>query len=142
MPIFLLDISSSIHRFQRGEGRMSLRRFLEELAPGRIATIAGAGWQQGGEAAATGAGWPMGVVRDNRGDLIVADYFGNRIWRIDAAGRLHTFAGDGVAGFEGDGGPARSARFNGPHDLWRDAGGNLYRSEERRVGKTSDTGER
>ena len=108
---------------------MSLRRFLEELAPGRIATIAGAGWQDGGEAAATGAGWPMGVVRDNRGDLIVADYFGNRIWRIDAPGRLHTFAGDGVAGFEGDGGPARSARFNGPHDLWRDAGGNLYLSD-------------
>ena len=108
---------------------MSLRSMVERLSPGHIATVAGTGWQVGGEAAAVGVGWAMGVVRNDAGDLIVAEYFGNRIFRIDGAGRLHTFAGDGVAGFEGDGGPAREARFNGPHDLWRDAQGNIFLSD-------------
>src|SRR5262245_15659121 len=108
---------------------MTLRKFLQELDPGSIATIAGAGWREGGAAAATGAGWPMGVVRERGGDLICNDYFGCRIWRIDRSGILHTFAGDGVPGFSGDGGPAREARFNGPHDLWQDVRGNLFLSD-------------
>jgi sugar lactone lactonase YvrE len=110
-------------------GRMSLRSVIERLRPGAIATIAGTGWREGADAASTGVGWPMGVVRRDDGDLIVVEYFGNRIWRIDGRGVLHTFAGDGVAGFSGDGGPARDARFNGPHDLWRDAAGNLWLSD-------------
>ncbi len=108
---------------------MSLRTFLRNLPPGQVATIAGVGWHSGTEAAATDAGWPMGVVRDPKGDLLVVDYHGQRIWRIDGEGILHPFAGDGVQGFAGDGGPASDARFDSPHDLWRDREGNLYLSD-------------
>jgi sugar lactone lactonase YvrE len=108
---------------------MSLRGMIERMSPGHIATVAGTGWPVEGEAALVGVGWPMGVVRADSGDLIVVDYFGNRVWRVDGAGVLHTFAGDGVGGFGGDGGPAREARFHQPHDLWRDARGNLFLSD-------------
>ena len=69
---------------------MSLRNMIERLSPGYIATVAGTGWSAGSEAAAVGVGWPMGVVADDAGDLIVAEYFGHRIFRIDRAGRLHS----------------------------------------------------
>ena len=58
--------------------------------------------------------------------MIVADHFAHRLWRIDGDGILHTFAGDGVPGSSGDGGPASEARFNHPHDLFQDKEGNLY----------------
>ena len=68
----------------------------------------------------------MGVVRLPDGDLIVCDYHGQRLWRIDRDGILHSFAGDGIPGHSGDGGPAIEARLHEPHDLARDKDGNLY----------------
>ena len=71
----------------------------------------------------------MGVVRRPDGDLIVADIRAHRIWRIDQNGILHTFAGDGVPGVSGDGGPAINARVYTPHDFCLDKEGNLFFSE-------------
>ena len=39
---------------------------------------------------------------------------------------IQTFAGDGVPGFIGEGGPASSARFNGPSGVTTDRWGNIY----------------
>ena len=75
------------------------------------------------------AGWILGVVRRPDGDLVVVDYQAHRLWRIDQAGILHAFAGDGVSGNSGDGGPALEARFCHPHDLTQDKEGNLYLSD-------------
>ncbi len=108
---------------------MSLIQQLQRLGRGRIATIAGAGYREGVPARDAPSGWTLGVVRRPDGDLIVADYKGHRLWRIDREGILHTFAGDGVPGDEGDGGPAIDARVYGPHDLALDKHGNLYFSD-------------
>lgn len=116
-------------RSMGGRGPMSTRKLLESLEPGTIETVAGVGWREGTEAASTDAGWPVGVVRNPRGEVIVVDYHGQRIFRIDRAGILHRFASDGVPGFSGDGGPALAARFNAPHDLWQDRQGNLFVSD-------------
>ena len=105
---------------------MGLIGLFAEMAPGTIATIAGVGYRDGIPAKEADAGWPLGVVRRPDGDLIVADYFAHRLWRIDRDGILHTFAGDGVPDNSGDGGPASEARFNHPHDLSQDKEGNLY----------------
>ena len=102
---------------------------LDDLPPGTITTIAGAGYRDGVPAKDADAGWPLGIVRRPDGDLIVADYKGYRLWRIDGDGILHTFAGDGVPGSAGDGGPAIDARLNGPHDLALDNRGNIYFSD-------------
>lgn len=98
-------------------------------APGALITVAGVGYRTGIPARKADAGWPMGVVRRANGDLIVVDYHAHRLWRIDREGVLHAFAGDGVPGNAGDGGPALAARFFGPHDLTQDRAGNLYLSD-------------
>ncbi len=108
---------------------MSLNEIVSELAPGNITTVAGAGYSTGVPAKEADAGWPVGVVRRPDGEIIVADYHGNRLWRIDKDGILHNFAGDGVPGTSGDGGPASEARFFLPHDLSQDRKGNLYLSD-------------
>ena len=90
---------------------MNLFERFDRLAPGAITTIAGLGYTDGVPARDADAGWPLGVVRlpeghPHAGELIVNDYQGQRIWRIDRKGILHTFAGDGVPGNRGDDGPA------------------------------------
>lgn len=87
------------------------------------------GQQAGIPAKEADAGWPLGLLRRPDGDLIVVDYQWNRLWRIDPEGILHTFAGDGIPGASGDGGPASEARFYLPHDLSQDRHGNLYVSD-------------
>ena len=101
----------------------------DELAAGAIAAFAGVGYREGVPAKEAPSGWTLGVVRLANGDIIVADYKGHRLWRIDGEGLLHTFAGDGVPGDSGDGGPAGEARVYGPHDLALDKHGNLYFSD-------------
>ena len=108
---------------------MNLNQFFDEMAEGTISTIAGVGYRTGIPAKEADAGWPFGVVRRPDGDLIVVDYHGHRIFRIDREGVLHAFAGTGVRGNAGDGGPAIDATFNGPHDLTQDKHGNLYLSD-------------
>ena len=108
---------------------MDLAGLLSALPTGGIATIAGFGYQDGIPAKGADAGWPLGVVRRPDGDLIVNDYWGHRIWRIDRDGILHAFSGDGIPGRDGTGIPAIEARLNEPHDLSQDRYGNLYLSE-------------
>lgn len=51
----------------------------------------------------------------------------NKVRRIDlTTGIITTVAGTGAAGYSGDGGPARSARLNGPQRVELDSQGNLY----------------
>ena len=108
---------------------MNLIDRFSSTAPGMITTVAGVGQRHDLLASETDAGWPMGVVRRPDGDLIVVDYQWNRLWRIDHDGILHAFAGDGIPGHSGDGGPACEARFFLPHDLSQDRHGNLYLSD-------------
>ena len=105
---------------------MALAHYFKTLLANTIQTIAGIGYQTSGLACELDAGWPMGVVRRPDGDLIVVDYHAHRLWRIDQMGLLHAFAGDGIPGNSGDGGPAALARFYWPHDLTQDQVGNLY----------------
>ena len=108
---------------------MNLAQYFKDLAPGRIATIAGVGYSDGIPAKEADAGWPMGIARRPDGDLVVVDYWDHRIWRIDQNGILHTLAGVGIMGDGGDGGPATEAYLNNPHDLFQDGQGNLYFSD-------------
>lgn len=108
---------------------MTLVTWFQQLPFHTIHTLAGVGYRTGLPAKEADAGWPMGVVRRPDGDLIVVDYHAHRLWRIDGAGILHAFAGDGIPGNRGDGGPALAARFYWPHDLTQDRAGNLYLSD-------------
>ncbi|MBI2506057.1 MAG: hypothetical protein HYW07_22815 [Candidatus Latescibacteria bacterium] len=68
----------------------------------------------GGVAAAAQFNLPSSVVYDGEGNLYISDQANQRIRKVDASGIVSTFAGTGVAGFGGDGGPATAAQFNLP----------------------------
>ena len=59
---------------------------------------------------------PFGVDFDADENLYVAELTGGRVFRLDRGGELRRIAGDGSSGYEGDGGPAADATFNGIHN--------------------------
>lgn len=61
------------------------------------------------------------------GTLIIADTGNNVLRRLDPkSGTLTSFAGSGVRGFSGDGGPATEASLRGPRGLAVDERGNVF----------------
>jgi hypothetical protein len=97
----------------------------------RISTLAGDGTERfagdGGSATAASLDAPRGrMERGPDGSLYFADTFNNRIRRIAPDGRISTVAGDGRAGYGGDGGPAIAASLYWPHDVAVDPTGDLY----------------
>ncbi len=67
---------------------------------------------------------PAGVAVDAAGNVYFSS--ANFVFKLDGSGILTTVAGNGKAGFSGDGGPATSARVNFPQGLAVDAAGNVY----------------
>lgn len=97
---------------------------------GIITTVAGTGVEgySGDGSLATSASFrsPRGVAVGGGGDLYIGDSGNNRIRKVSPAGIVSTFAGNGISGFAGDGGPAASAQFNALRGLVVDRTGNLY----------------
>lgn len=80
----------------------------------------------GGVATAALLAQVQGVAVDGAGNIYVADADGQRVRKVAANGLISTVAGDGHAGFSGDGGPAASARLNTPYGVAVDRAGNVY----------------
>jgi hypothetical protein len=83
-----------------------------------------------------------GVAVDASGNIYIADYENNRIRKVSAAGIITTVAGNGSAGYSGDGGPATSAQLDLPSGVAVDATGNLYIADtfNSRIRKVSAAG--
>ncbi|HUA83172.1 MAG TPA: Ig-like domain-containing protein [Bryobacteraceae bacterium] len=69
---------------------------------------------------------PWGIAQDSAGNFYFADSSDNRVRRVDVKGTISTVAGNGVAGFSGDGGPATAAELDTPQGVALDSNGNLY----------------
>jgi uncharacterized repeat protein (TIGR01451 family) len=93
-----------------------------------FAGIGGSGFDgDGGPATSAFLNAPTEVALDPAGDVFIADRNNHRIRRVDAGtGIITTIAGNGVAGFSGDGGPATSASLNFPNGVAADPFGNVY----------------
>jgi DNA-binding beta-propeller fold protein YncE len=73
---------------------------------------------------------PYGLVIGPDGALYFCDLDNQRIRRLDVATKqLTTIAGNGMRGYEGDGGAAIQAALNMPHELRFDRNGDLYIAE-------------
>jgi hypothetical protein len=73
---------------------------------------------------------PFGAEIGPDGALYFCEFGNHRIRRLDlATRRLTTVAGNGQAGYRGDGGPAIDASLNAPHELRFDAHGDTYIAE-------------
>lgn len=97
---------------------------------GMMTTFAGTGAAghsgDGGPATQATLKTPAGLTFDKKGNLYIADRENHRIRKVDAKGVITTFAGNGTAGFSGDGGPATQASLHLPAGVVFDSKGNLY----------------
>jgi uncharacterized protein (TIGR03437 family) len=97
---------------------------------GVITTVAGNGTLlfsgDGGPATKAGIGIPPDVAIDGAGNLYIVDRSNNRIRKVDTAGTIGTFAGNGTQDSSGDGGPALNAEIFLPIAIAVDGAGNVY----------------
>jgi sugar lactone lactonase YvrE len=96
---------------------------------GKISTVAGNGAEgfsgDGGPATEAMLAWPYSVGVDGSGNLYIADSAEQRVRKVNTSGTISTFAGNGTAGFSGDGSAATNAQL-GPADVASDGNGNFY----------------
>ena len=96
---------------------------------GIISTLAGNGTpgSSGDGSAATAAllNLPSGVTTDASGNIYIADKGNNRIRKI-TSGVIVTLAGNGTAGYTGDGNVATAAELYSPTSVMADPAGNIY----------------
>jgi sugar lactone lactonase YvrE len=96
----------------------------------------------GGAATRAQLGLPSGVAVDRVGNLYVADSYNARVRKVSPNGIITAFAGNGSAGYSGDGGPAIAAQLSEPMGVAVDNRGNVYITdpENARVRKVSPNG--
>jgi uncharacterized protein (TIGR03437 family) len=122
-----VDAAGNLYIADEGTGRVRL------VAKGVITTVAGNGacCYSGDNSPATAARLsnPTGVVADSAGTVYLADTGNQRIRKV-SNGVITVVAGNGMAGFGGDNGPASNAQLNSPAGLALDSAGNLFIADE------------
>lgn len=111
-----------------------------------IITVAGGGatFGDGGPATAAVLHSPYGVTLDKAGNLYICDNANRRVRKVSPAysGIITTIAGNGTAGYSGDGFEAIYAEINGVLDVAVDQKGNVYLADasNNRIRKVSPAG--
>ena len=135
-----MDVAGSIYIADSSNSR------IRKISNGVITTVAGTGTIGGfasgfsgdnGPAASAQLSFPTGVAVDSAGNLYIADNNNLRIRKV-STGVITTVAGNGMAGFIGDNGPATSAQLSFPQRIAVDSASNLYISEANRIRKVTN----
>ena len=118
-----VDAAGNLYIAVFGNSRM------RKVSAGIISTVSGNGTfafsGDGGPATSAGLFSPSAVALDPAGNVYFADTYNERIRKV-SSGIITTAAGNGAAGFSGDGGPAAAATLNGPWSAAVDSAGNIY----------------
>jgi protein gp37 len=97
---------------------------------GDIQTVAGTGTAgyagDGGSATSAELNAPQGVFVDAAGDLFIADTGNNAVREVPSGGNIETIAGNGTAGYTGDGGVATGAELRAPVSVFADPAGDVF----------------
>jgi RHS repeat-associated protein len=106
---------------------------------GTITTVVGDGnWcdrscGDGGPVTSAQLAYPEGIAVGPDGNLYIAEWGSNRVRRVTPNGIVSTVAGNGTAGYSGDGGLATEAMLYGPHSVKVGPDGSLYIADENHV---------
>ncbi len=129
----VVDASGNIYIADWGNSRVRMVNGTTKI----ITTVAGTGSAStsgdGGRATSAAVNHPGGVALDSSGNLYIAESSGQRIRKVTApiaTGTITTVAGNGTAGYTGDGGPAKSAELYVPSKVAFDSAGNFYIGDE------------
>src|SRR6266550_3948231 len=71
-------------------------------------------------------GNPTAVAKDASGNTYIFDAWSYRVFKVDAAGKVSVYAGNGFNGYSGDGGLATNAQVSWGYGLAVDTSGNLF----------------
>jgi hypothetical protein len=92
-----------------------------------IAGTGAAGFSgDGGPASKAELNQPFGVIRGPDGAIYFCDTGNHRVRKIAVDGTITTVAGNGQAGYSGDGGPAVQAALKVPYEIRFDRAGNFF----------------
>ena len=85
---------------------------------------------------------PQGIALDASGDLYIAEWYGQRVRKVDTDGAISTVAGTGTLGYNGDNQAATAAQLATPAAVTVDGAGNLYIADlnNNRVRKVATNG--
>lgn len=119
--------------FIADSGNHRIRRV--DTQTGVITTVAGTGVSgfggDGGPATSAQLADPTAVIVNAAGRVLISDRGNRRIRYVEpVTGRIYTLAGNGTAGFGGDGGAAVSAALDSPTALALDPEGNVYVADQ------------
>ncbi|WMT40993.1 hypothetical protein RE628_28690 [Paenibacillus sp. D2_2] len=99
-------------------------------ATGIITTFAGSGEQgyngDGGQASSAQLSSPWDLAFDKYDNLYITDTGNHAIRRVDLNGSIMTVAGNGEAGFSGEGTSALTAKLNSPTGIFVTSKGEIY----------------
>lgn len=121
-----VDATGNVYIVDQGNHR------IRKVTPdGTIRTVAGSGSPgfsgDGGPAVQATLNSPSAIKIDKAGNILIADRDNHRIRKVNATdGRITTMAGNGNAGFGGDGQQALVASLNKPSGVTVDASGNIF----------------
>ena len=102
---------------------------------GTITTFAGqnSGTTFGGDGGLATAAFlnaPASVFADHASNIYIADAGNHRIRKVDNSGIIYTVAGNGIAGYNGDGSLATTASLFSPNGVVADFSGNVYIADQ------------
>jgi len=121
-----LDLLGNLYVADLGNARV------RKISPdGTIHTVAGGGQTvPGGNVSAPALSVellePRNIAAGADGSFYISDFAANTVYRVSPTGILSTLAGNGNAGFSGDGSTAMLAQLRAPAGLATDAAGNVY----------------
>ena len=95
-----------------------------------VTTIAGGGPIDSVPALDSGHISPSSVAVDGSGNIYYTDVSFRSVWKLDASGVVTLIAGNGLAGFSGDGGPASQAQVFSPLGIAVDLQENLLIADQ------------
>src|SRR5271163_208033 len=135
-----LDLSGDLFIADTGNCRIDEVRGATRPARARLTTVAGEGcgergFVNGAPARATNLGFAQAVAVDQHGDVFIAATSDDRILEVPGRsvavggmeeGHVYTVAGNGRAGFNGDGERAVDGQLNAPQAIALDASGDLF----------------
>jgi Secretion system C-terminal sorting domain/NHL repeat len=120
--LFILAVACSSQGFAQ---------YISTFAGNGYGANTGAGGYSGDGSYAVNAEMTLcsGVAYDGAGNVYIADEGNNVIRKVNTSGIISTIAGNGTAGYTGDGGAAVSAQLYAPYGIVVDQAGNIYFSE-------------
>ena len=133
-----VDVSGNVYVADKQNGRIR-----KVTSAGVVSTIAGNGQQSwvDGVGSNTSFYFPSKLALDTGGNLVVTDWFNNKIRKVTPSGVVTTLAGN-LRGFADGVSTGSIPSFNNPTDIAVDAGGNMFvaDTDNHRIRKVTPNG--